>query len=158
MYCWVLIFALSPFYISIYMYLEIIHGIVSDLSCESNIYVSWCTSEFKAWGWYHETSLSPPVIFLLTIPRWYFFYGSFLFCVCLCYTVLSVSFSLVVTCCENADFLALIYLIFFIFITFPYGILGQVWYLIVSIPDFCHLSYFANTCQRHETLKYLHHP
>ena len=23
----------------------------------------------------------------------------------------------------------------FVFVTFPYGILGQVWYLIVSIPD-----------------------
>ena len=29
-----------------------------------------------------------------------------------------------------------------IFVTFPCGILGQVWYLIVSIPDLCHLSYF----------------
>ena len=28
------------------------------------------------------------------------------------------------------------------FVTSPCGILGQVWYLIVSIPDFCHLSYF----------------
>ena len=27
---------------------------------------------------------------------------------------------------------------------FPFGILGQVWYLIVSIPDLCHLSYFEN--------------
>ena len=27
------------------------------------------------------------------------------------------------------------------FVTFPCGILGQVWYLIVSIPDLCHLSY-----------------
>ena len=25
---------------------------------------------------------------------------------------------------------------------FPMGILGQVWYLIVSIPDLCPLSYF----------------
>ena len=24
----------------------------------------------------------------------------------------------------------------------PYGVLGQVWYLIVSIPDLCLLSYF----------------
>ena len=29
------------------------------------------------------------------------------------------------------------------FVTFPCGILGQVWYMIVSIPDLCHLSYFA---------------
>ena len=26
--------------------------------------------------------------------------------------------------------------------TFQFGILGQVWYLIVSIPDHCPLSYF----------------
>ena len=30
-----------------------------------------------------------------------------------------------------------------VFVTFPCGILGQVWYLIVSIPDLCHLSYFT---------------
>ena len=28
-----------------------------------------------------------------------------------------------------------------VFATFPCGILGQVWYLIVSIPNLCHLSY-----------------
>ena len=28
------------------------------------------------------------------------------------------------------------------FVTFPCGILGQVWYLVVSIPDLCHFSYF----------------
>ena len=27
-----------------------------------------------------------------------------------------------------------------VFVTFPCGILGQMWYLIVSIPDLCHLS------------------
>ena len=29
-----------------------------------------------------------------------------------------------------------------VFVTFPCGILGQVWYFIVSIPDPCCLSYF----------------
>ena len=29
-----------------------------------------------------------------------------------------------------------------IFVTFPCGMLGQVWYLIVSIPDHCRLSNF----------------
>ena len=29
------------------------------------------------------------------------------------------------------------------FFTFSCGILGQVWYMIVLIPDLCHLSYFA---------------
>ena len=30
-----------------------------------------------------------------------------------------------------------------VFVTFPCGIPGQVWYLIVSIPDLCTLSYFS---------------
>ena len=34
-------------------------------------------------------------------------------------------------------------------VTFPFGILGQVWCLIVSIPDFCPLSYFY-----YESVKY----
>ena len=32
-----------------------------------------------------------------------------------------------------------------VFVNFPCGILGQVWYLIVSIPDICRLSYFDKT-------------
>ena len=31
-----------------------------------------------------------------------------------------------------------------VFVTFPCGILGQVWYFIVLIPDLCRLSYFYN--------------
>ena len=30
------------------------------------------------------------------------------------------------------------------FVTFPCGILGQVWYLVVLIPHLCRLSYFVN--------------
>ena len=57
---------------------------------------------------------------------------------CLCNIVLSVSCSLVVI---NWDFLALLYVMFScVFVTFPYGILGQVLYLIVSIPDLCLLT------------------
>ena len=29
------------------------------------------------------------------------------------------------------------------FVTFSCGILGQVWYLMASLPDLCRLSYFA---------------
>ena len=29
-----------------------------------------------------------------------------------------------------------------VFVTFPCGILGQVWYLVESIPDLCRISYF----------------
>ena len=61
------------------------------------------------------TCLSPPVIFLPTVPRWCFFCGPFLlfvFCFCLCHTVLSVPCSLVVTCLERTDLLALLYIMF----------------------------------------------
>ena len=33
-----------------------------------------------------------------------------------------------------------------VFLTFPCGILGQVFFLIVSLPDLCHLSYFYCYC------------
>ena len=39
--------------------------------------------------------------------------------------------------------LALVDDVYCIFVTFPCGILGQVWYLIVSFPDLCLLSNFA---------------
>ena len=32
------------------------------------------------------------------------------------------------------------------FVTLPCGILGQVWYMIVLIPDLCRLSYFVWVC------------
>ena len=54
----------------------------------------------------------------------------------------SVHWCLVVTFWERADLLALVGDVFCIHITFPYGILGQVWYVIVSFPDRCRLSYF----------------
>ena len=33
-------------------------------------------------------------------------------------------------------------MVYCIIVTFPCGILGQVWYLILTFPDLCHLSYF----------------
>ena len=67
----------------------------------------------------------------------------FVICVCLCHTVLSVSSSLVVTCWERTALLGPLNLMFScVFVTFPYGVLGQVWYLIVLIHDLCFLPYF----------------
>ena len=43
---------------------------------------------------------------------------------------------------EMAELSALVGDIYRIFVTFPLGILGQVWYLIVSFPVLCRLSYF----------------
>ena len=53
----------------------------------------------------------------------------------------SVYCCLVVTCWKRADTLALVGVVYCISVTFPYGILGLVWYLIVSFPDLCAHSY-----------------
>ena len=54
------------------------------------------------------------------------------------YLLCDESCSLVVICWERANFMALYYEMYScVFVTFPYGILGQVWYLIVLIPDLC---------------------
>ena len=60
-----------------------------------------------------------------------------------CRAFLSVHCSLVVTCLEMAGHLALLYIMFYyVSVTFPRGVLGQVCYLIVSIPELCLLTYF----------------
>ena len=61
---------------------------------------------------------------------------------CVCHAFAPVHCCLVVTWRERADLLALVCDVYFDFVTFPFGILGQVWHLIVSIPDPCCLSYF----------------
>ena len=62
---------------------------------------------------------------------------------CVSHAFASVHCSFVVTCLERADLLALVGDVYCTFVTFLLGILGQVWYLIVSFPDLCYLSYFA---------------
>ena len=60
----------------------------------------------------------------------------------------SVHCCLVVPSRERADLSALVCDVFHDCNSFPLGILGQVWYLIVSIPGPCCLSYFYNqTCK-----------
>ena len=68
-----------------------------------------------------------------------------LFVSCVSHASASVHFCLVVTCWESTDLLALVGDVYCNFVTFPYGILGQVWYLTVSFPDLCRLSYFQST-------------
>ena len=66
----------------------------------------------------------------------------FVTCICVCHTGMFNLYSLVVTCWERADLLALLYVIFScVFVTFPNGVLCRVWYLIVSICDIYLLSY-----------------
>ena len=71
-----------------------------------------------------------------------------LFMSCVCHAFVSVHCCLVATCWERADPLALVCDVNCAFVTFPCGILGQVLYLIVLIPDLCQLSYFHNVCFR----------
>ena len=59
-----------------------------------------------------------------------------------CHAFLSVQCSLVVTCWEKVG--SLVCDIFCVFVTFLCGVLDQVWYLIVLIPDLCLLTYFCH--------------
>ena len=55
-----------------------------------------------------------------------------------CNFLMSVCCNLVVTCWGRADLLALLnVMVSCVFVTLLFGVLGQVWYLIVSIPDLC---------------------
>ena len=79
-----------------------------------------------------------------------------------CHAFLSVRGSLVFTCGERASLLGLLYVMFCcVFVTFPCGVLGQVWYLIVSISDLCLLTYikyaFYTIPKTLVSIKDLHH-
>ena len=66
---------------------------------------------------------------LLTVPR-------SLMDLFVMHAFLSVLCSLVVTCWERAGILAHMCVKYYcVFVTFPCGVLGQVWYLIVSLSD-----------------------
>ena len=64
-------------------------------------------------------------VFVLTVIKWCFFCGSFLlFMFFVCHALLSVHCSLVVTCWERADHMALLYVMFYCaFVTFICGVL-----------------------------------
>ena len=75
-------------------------------------------------------------IILLTILRQYFFCGSFvLFMSCVYHAPASVFCCVVVTCLKGVTSWLLFVMFYCVFVTFLCGILGQVWNLIVSIPD-----------------------
>ena len=71
-----------------------------------------------------------------------------LFMSCVCHAFVSVHCCLVFTCWERADLLALVCDVYCVFVTFPCGILGQVWHLIVSFPDLCHIPFFLLVSHR----------
>ena len=62
-----------------------------------------------------------------------------------CHAFLSVHCSLVVTCWGRANLLALLCVMFScVFVTYPCGVLGQVWYKIILIPGLWLLTYFPS--------------
>ena len=67
-------------------------------------------------------------------------------CRVFCHAFASVHCCLVVTWRERAGLLALVCDVYSDSVTFSFGILGQVWYLIVSIQDPCCLSYLYIFC------------
>ena len=72
----------------------------------------------------------------------------FLFCLVFAMSLCaSVYMCFGVTCWERADLVCGV-------CHFPIGILGQVWYLIVSIPDLCTLTYFYILCIYTPQLKF----
>ena len=85
---------------------------------------------------------------LLAVPGRYFFCGSFVFLFCLVFAVslcASVCVCFVVACWRGGGGWPLgsrLWCLLWV-CHFPIGILGQVWYLIVSIPDLCTLTYFV---------------
>ena len=110
---------------------------------QPNIYVYWSTSELRVRLARRKTGLIPPVNLFYSkavLLLWIFY----VFLSCVCYVFVRVclyvpcghllgkgwplGFSFMVSNCG--------------FFYFPIGILGQLWYLIVSIPDICTLTYF----------------
>ena len=87
----------------------------------------WSTSELRVRLARCETGLSPPVKYFY----WPFFCGSFvLFMSCICHSFASVHCCAVVTWRERADLLALVCDVYCDFVTFPFGILGQVCFFV----------------------------
>ena len=139
-YCWVLIFVLSPFLISQFIFSRIwyidnkgsflrpkhlfvlIH--IRNKGEVGTLKLVFTLTYFFYWPLHGGASFADPFIYL-----------------CLMFVVMLSC--LVATCWERAILLALLNVMFScVFITFQCGILGQVWYLIVWIPDCCLLIYF----------------
>ena len=60
--------------------------------------------------------------------------------------LLTVPCRLLIICLDMADLLASLCVGFYcVSVTFPYGVPGQVWYLIVLVPDICLLLYLVDS-------------
>ena len=115
---------------------------VQGLSCKPNIYVSYSVSELRVrlapWNQFEPSSKT----FYWPIQGGTSFVDLLCF-FCLVFVMplsVSIYLCLVVTCWERADILALVCGVLLRVCHFTIGILGKVWYLIVSVPDLCTLT------------------
>ena len=125
-----------------------IHRSVRILSCEQNIYVSQSKSALTVRLVLLNMFKSSSNCFIGCF-KVMLFCGSYLlliFHICLYYVALSIPCSLLITCLKRSAHWALLSMMYYIYVTFPYGISGQVWYLIVSIPNMRLLHYFDIIC------------
>ena len=76
---------------------------------------------------------------------------------CVSYAFAPVHCCLMVSFWDQTDLLALVGDVYCIFVTFPCGILGQVWYLITSFPDLCRLSYFYRYHKNRKLFSIIYH-
>ena len=109
--------------------------------------VSWSTSELRVrlapWNWFKPSSTIFTDRSKAVLLLWIFYV---FFCLVFAMPLwASVYMCLVLTCWERTDMLALVCGVQLWVRHYPIGILGQVWYLIVSIPDLCTLIYFGRT-------------
>ena len=103
-YCWVLIFALSPF-ISWFIWCIAKLGVFHANQHLCVLIHIWIKGGVWRWNQFKPSSK----ILLLFVPRRYFFCGSFvLFMSCVCHAFASLHCCLVVTCWERAVLLALV--------------------------------------------------
>ena len=101
-------------------------------------YVSWSTSKLRV-RLVLLNMFKPPSDFFTIFPRWCFFFVSCLSLFCCIVCSLQPCDHLL----GRADPLALLsVMLSCVFDTFPYGVPGHVWYLIVSILNLCILLYF----------------
>ena len=120
------------------------------LSCKPNIYVSWSTSELRV-------RLAPLNRFKPSSKIFYWpFQGgtSFVDLLCFCSVLCLLCFVRVCLYVLRGHLLgkgwplgSRLWCLLWV-CHFPIGILGQVWYLIVSIPDLCNLTYFYKSLCR----------
>ena len=109
-----------------------------------SIYVSWSTSELRVrlapWNWFKPSSN----IFLLTVPRRYFFCGTFVFFCALCSSWFRVCSLLPCSHLLGKGWLlGSCWWCLYFFVTFPCGILGQ---MCTWLYRFLIFAVFLTTC------------